>query len=193
MACVGGETVANGDKIAVLTLVSNVKGSGPGHSAIVASGKTSSKVATFEEIGGAATTGTAWMIIDTKSYLLKNTHRPVVVQELNEKVRPLDVMGYVLGSMKRREGFLSSGVCSTQVARAIDAGTVKEFDAKGIDTPRQVYLLIKHRGLAKSTYYYWPAASESELGDAFSTLQNRMATDYAGVPEAALNAGVASW
>jgi hypothetical protein len=181
------------DKIAVLTLVSNVKGSGPGHSAIVASGKTSSKVATFEEIGGSATTGTAWMIIDTKTYLLKNKHRPVVVQELNEKVRPLDVMDYVLRSMKRLEGFLSSGVCSMQVALAIDAGTVGEFNPKGVDTPHKVYLLIKHRGLEKSTYHYWPGASASALGDAFSKLQNKMATDYAGVPQAAPNAGVASW
>ncbi len=181
--------MANEDKIAILTLVSNVKGSGPGHSAIVASGKTTSRVATFEEIGGA----TAWVILDTKTYLHQNRHRPVVVQELNEKVRPLDVVGYVLRSMKRLEGYMSSGVCSTQVAWAIDAGTVKKFEPKGIDTPRQVYLLVKHQGLVKSTYYYWPGASASVLGDTFSKLQNKLATDYAGVPEAAPSAGVASW
>ena len=119
------------NKKAILTLVSNVAGYGPGHSAIVAL----DKVYTFEAIAGFY--GDSWLIVDVREYLNRNTHRPVVVQELNDKVDLQKVMKYVSGSMGSDHDFLGSGVCSSQVAHAISAATSQSFNPTRVDTPME--------------------------------------------------------
>ena len=176
-------------RIAILTCVSNVSGVGPGHSALVVG----DMVWTFEQMKGPMDSG--WLIIDLKSYLKKNEHRPVVVQELSEKVNPSKALRYVSKSISRDDDYATSGVCSSQVASAIEAGTVEtkvKFNPKGIDTPRNVYLLAKRRGLVKRTYYYWPGAGG--LGDFVRAhLLGRMESEYADVPLSMPNAGIATW
>lgn len=178
--------MANPRGIAILTLISNAKGVGPGHSAIVAG----NNVYTFEELAGIR--GDSWIIINVSKYLKKNGHRPVVVQEVNEKVNFKKVMNYLAHSIQRDDDYLTSGVCSSQVAAAIDAGMNQKFNPTRIDTPRKVYMLAKTKGIVKRSYYYWPGAPA--LGDyARYFLVERMERDYADVTSLVPNDGIISW
>jgi hypothetical protein len=137
-------------RIAIFTLISNFQGIGPGHSALWLYGT----IYTFEELAGPM--GTSWLLIDAKRYLEKNVHRPVLVQELNELVDHRRVARYLMNSMQSDADYIGSGVCSTQVAYAIEAGMNQPFDCQGIDTPAAVFTLAKNKGIVKQTYYWWP-------------------------------------
>lgn len=172
--------MASGSKVAILTLVSNASGLGPGHSALAIA----NDVYTFEEIAGAY--GDSWLILRVRDYLQKNEHRPVVVQELNDSVNRTALMRYLQKSIQRDDDYLGSGVCSSQVANAIDAGTTKRFNPIHVDTPRRVYELAKAAGIVARTYYYWPG--EGRLHPYVRTiLQDKMESEYARVLPAPLD------
>ncbi len=172
--------------LAILTLVSNAKGVGPGHSAIVAG----NDVYTFEDPAGF--TGDSWIIMNVSRYLKQNEHRPVVVQELNAKVEFIKVMKYLSQSIQRDSDFVGSGVCSSQVASAIDAGMVQKFNPTRIDTPRKVYLLGKNKGIVKRSYYIWPGfGALSYIVRHF--LVEKMDEEYADVTSVVPNDGIMSW
>ena len=65
--------MAKQSEVAILTLVSNASGYGPGHSAIVVQGT----VYSFEQIKGPF--GDSWLVMPVKEYLAINEHRPVLV------------------------------------------------------------------------------------------------------------------
>jgi len=146
--------MAKSHKIAILTCVSNVMGAGPGHSAVVAY----DSVYSFETVPWQNTFNDGWNIFKIGKYLEHNAGRPVVIQELTQLVDLERVMRRVRTSMQNDDDYLGlpSGVCSTQVARALNAGTVQKFDPKGIDTPYGVFKHATALGLVNRSYYYWP-------------------------------------
>lgn len=174
-------------KIAILTLVGNLKnGEGPGHSAIAVL----RDVWSFEDFTQLFY-GDSWLIISVKNYLHKNEWRPVVVQELNEKVSISGVLGYVGRSIQQDDDYGSSGVCSQQVAYAIDEGTASSFNPKGVDTPFRVYNQVKKQGILKRSYFYWPGEDALDWV-ARTRLQMQMARFY-NTESAAPADGILSW
>lgn len=172
--------------LAILTIISNIKGVGPGHSAIVAG----NDIYTFEELAGAK--GDSWVIVNVSRYLKQNEHRPVVVQELNDKVSFTNVMQYLMQSIQHDDDYGTSGVCSSQVASAIDAGTLHKFNPTRIDTPREVYVLAKNQGLVKRSYYIWPGSGK--LGDTVRYfILERLEKEYADVTTIVPSDGIMSW
>ncbi len=165
------------EHIAILTLVSNFGGKGPGHTAIVIS----SSVYSFEDPLGDKH---SWLKMPIPTYLEKNAHRPVIVQELiGWQVTAKDSLSYIHKSMNSEDIYILSGVCSSQVASAVEAGIGQSFNPKGADTPDKVYRLAKWRGIVKREYYFWPGKDRIHAHDR-ARLEDRMDNDYYEVPPA---------
>ena len=141
-------------QVRILTLVSNINGAGPGHSA-VAVGDT---VYTFEEaLGGWLQSTSGWKTLGYDPYLADNEHRPVLAQTL-VGAEPTYVTEYVQKSIANDDDYLGSGVCSQQVARAVNYSLPKDvdFDPKGFDTPFGVYHCARRLALVQKEEYDWP-------------------------------------
>ena len=95
-------------------------------------------------------------------------------------------------SIKRDDDYVTSGVCSSQVASAIDAGMVQNFNPTRIDTPREVYVLARNKGIVGRSHHYWPGAGA--LGDIVRHwLVQRMERDYRDVTSVAPSDSILSW
>ena len=142
-------------KVTILTCVTNGAGCGPGHTAIVLD----DTVYSFENVGDWFSKGgnnaSGWVTAKMADYLKKNEARPVLLQELSEKVRPQPVEDYIKKSIASDDDYLSSGVCSSLVASAVNAGFTAGFNPFGVDTPRNVYHLAKQKGIVASERGIW--------------------------------------
>ena len=142
------------NKLTILTCVTNGAGCGPGHTAIVLD----DTVYSFENTGdwfssGAGASG--WITAKLDAYLKKNEKRPVLLQELSEKVKPGPVEAYIKKSIADDDDYLSSGVCSSLVASAVNAGFTAGFNPFGVDTPWSVYHLAKKKGIVANERAVW--------------------------------------
>lgn len=138
-------------KVALLTFISNAGwDSGPGHSALVFPGV----VWSFE--------GKGWRKVKPLSYVTENAFRPMIVQELNHKVKAQKVHDHVMKTMF--DDYLFAGVCSSLCIDAISYGaynTPDQLNANfGYDFPDAVALLVKKRKLVEEAYYV-PATKET--------------------------------
>jgi len=173
-------------RVAILTLVGNTSGGkGPGHTAVVIDGT----VHTFENYGDwvsrPSKEKSGWLAISTKAYLAKNTKRPVIVQEMKPgSVSANKVLAYVKKSTKNDDDYIGSGVCSSQVANGIDAGTTATFNPKGVDTPFKVFQLAERQGLADKTYLIWADPQDNSA-------QEKLDTDYKSVSNS--GDGILKW
>ncbi len=164
--------------VQILTLVTNVSGSGPGHSAVVV-GQT---VFTFQDaFNGWLDKRSGWVIDSLSSYLRANEHRPALLQTLS-KANPKSVVKYVNRSIANDDDYLGSGVCSQQVALAVNYALPKNiiFDPKGFDTPFGVFYCARRLALVTSETYSWPG--RGKLGASVETrIVNKLKSDYPGV------------
>ena len=146
--------MAESNVVKIWTCVTNAGGVGPGHSAV----SVGSTVHTFEDVGdGWLQEGSGWKTLGYKSYLKDNTHRPVLLQTIPTCVGAY-VNEYVAKSKKRDDDYIGSGVCSQQVARAVNYGLPKDvdFDPKGFDTPFAVYHCAQRLAVVSTEEYLWP-------------------------------------
>jgi hypothetical protein len=140
--------------VRIMTFVTNIDGAGPGHSAVAVD----NTVYTFEDVGGGwLQKNSGWKRLDYAGYLAANEHRPVLVQYLNETVIGRYVKEYVDKSSDDDDDYLSSGVCSQQVSRAVNYACPESviFDPKGFDTPFGVYHCARRLGLVTHEEYFW--------------------------------------
>ncbi len=136
-----------------MTLVSNINGSGPGHSAVAVG----STVYTFEDAtGGWLQSGSGWKKLDYDGYLKSNKHRPVLTQKI-VGANAAYVTQYVDKSIANDDDYLGSGVCSQQVARAVNYSLPQavDFDPKGFDTPFGVFYCGRRLALVQEEEYVW--------------------------------------
>ena len=140
-------------EVKILTFVTNLCGSGPGHSAVAVD----KKVYTFEDIGGGwLQSGSGWKILDYDPYLQHNAHRPILIQTIRG-ANPSLIVEYVNKSIKNDDDYGGSGVCSTQVSKAVNYSLPKEidFDPFGFDTPHGVYYCARNLHIVTSEEYIW--------------------------------------
>ncbi len=137
-------------RVALLTCVSNFRGGGPGHTALILD----DSVYTFE----ARSDFSGWHKFKTAAYLKENAYRPVVIQELSaSRVNASAVMSYVVKSGARDDNFGWDGVCSQQAANALSAGMNMVINPTwGMNTPYAVYNFIKQSGRVADSYHTWP-------------------------------------
>lgn len=177
-------------KVSILTCVSNWRGSGPGHTALVI-GPT---VYSFENAGDwfAVTERSGWQVFGVKSYLKDNEHRPVILQELTSRVDAGKAFGYIVRSMAGDDDYIGSGVCSSQVSNAIDAAWNGSFNPAGVDTPHKVYTLANRSGIVADISWTWPGrdALPAKMRD---DLMVRMRTEYPEVFRKATGGVVEKW
>ncbi len=147
--------------VSILNLVGNFArgGIGYGHTAIIVD----QTVWSFEKI-----TGSGWIQRDVESYVRLNRSRPVVRQDLfRSQVDPQKVHNYLKASNESGDGYGTSGVCSSQVSNAIDAGTTTEFNPFGIDEPVEVFHSARRAGIVKKVTVIapkkWTPASTTKL------------------------------
>ena len=160
-------------KVKLLTLVTNHNGLGPGHSAVAVG----SLVYTFEDALNVIGAGSAWRRIDYLNYLKQNSHRPALVQTLHH-ANAFRVEGYIDSSRADDDDYLSSGVCSQLVARAVDAGLPHiKFDPKGFDTPLGVYRCARRLGLVLEEQYLWPGRDTIPRSD-WQRIVSKLEDDY---------------
>ena len=160
---------------AILTCVTNIGGRGPGHSALVVD----DTVHTFENAGDWFSLPTrersGWRRFGRAAYLAQNTQRPVIVQVLDRvRVDAADAEAYVVRSTADDDDYIGSGVCSSQVANAVDAASpTLVFNPRGIDTPYKVFHLARTMGLATTTYAIWAGTNANASA--------KLAKDYPSV------------
>lgn len=162
-------------EVKILTFVTNVNGIGPGHSA-VSVGKT---VYTFEDVaGGWLQSGSGWLTLNYDSYLKKNEHRPVLAQTIKD-ANPGSVKKYVAKSIANDDDYIGSGVCSQQVAKAVNYALPAniDFDPPGFDTPFAVYHYARTLGLVVKEEYFWPGRSSLRVLT-WASIVNKLMTDY---------------
>jgi hypothetical protein len=162
-------------QVRILTFVSNFDGVGPGHSA-VAVGNT---VYTFEDVGsGWLQPGSGWKTLDYDQYLKANTHRPVLAQTITQSNYQL-IIEYVNKSIKNDDDYMGSGVCSTQVSKAVNYSLPHgvDFDPKGLDTPFSVYYCARSLSIVTSEDYTWAERSKL-LVRVWANIVNKLASDY---------------
>lgn len=165
--------------VKIMTFVSNFDGVGPGHSAI-AVGDTAY---TFENVGGGwLQAGSGWKALEIKGYMKANEHRPILVQYLKPSVIPGYVVEYVQKSSANDDDYIGSGVCSTQVSRAINyalpEGVV--FDPKGVDTPFGVFHCARRLAMVTREEYFWPGKAKMPVLR-WASIVNTLKSDYPGV------------
>lgn len=144
---------------AVLTCVTNAGGMGPGHTALIVD----DYVYTFERFvaGWTSTAESGWVKIRSDAYFKKNTHRPVVVQELNFRVDPSLVYEYISLRDYDDADYLSSGVCSQEGLAAVNAGAQANRDPSGFNTPYRVAYEVQRAGFVDDVYYVFPNSGGS--------------------------------
>jgi hypothetical protein len=147
-------------EVVVVTCVTNTGGGmGPGHSAVAVG----AKLYTFEALdyGG---NGSGWLVFDREAYFSKNAHRPLLLQTIRHTaVCPHLVGEYVRKSIRADDDYIGSGVCSTQVAKALDAAMPRvRFEPRGFDTPYEVYRTARRLLLVAGERYLWPGRTGLE-------------------------------
>lgn len=150
-------------RAALLTCVTNVAGVGPGHSALALDGY----VYTFERVSGAwlVPGGSAWLQIPVRDYLAANTHRPVIVQELDVARADATAMReYIVESDLADADYGSSGVCSQQAASALSAGLDLQVNPIGLNSPYRIYRHLKHTGAVSRSYHTFPGRGAAMVG-----------------------------
>ena len=104
-----------------------------------------------------------WKQFPLDYYLQKNEDRPLFIQELISAVNAEKILQYIRQSAARDEDYITSGVCSSQAASAIEFAWDQKFDPSGIDKPYNVYLLAKAKKIVKSEEMIWPGKSKLTL------------------------------
>lgn len=142
----------------LVTCVTNFNGIGPGHSCLEINGM----IHSFEAVKGAwGNSGqSGWIQIGAAKYYADNAHRPVIKQLLNGRVSEGKVLGYILNSAAADDDYLSSGVCSSQAASAIEAGFQGSFNTMGIDTPYDIYVMANNKGIVGTESMAWPGKNK---------------------------------
>lgn len=160
-------------RTAVVTCISNLKGLGPGHTAVVVDGF----VYTFERVlsGWFNVEKSGWLKIGTADYFKQNTARPVVIQELATSVNASLVFEYISLQDYDDADYGTSGVCSQEAIRAIRKGTKNPVstDWASVDTPYVVAKAMRTAGLVQATYYLWPAETAPQGGSIVDQILNR--------------------
>ena len=162
-------------QVKIMTFVTNTSaGEGPGHSA-VAVGDT---VYTFEDTGGWLSSDSGWKTLAFNSYMAANEHRPVLVQTIPQ-ASDVWVTEYVMRSIENDDDYGGSGVCSQQVARAVNYSLPENiiFDPRGFDTPYGVYHCARRLRLVESEQYYWPGKGRINAL-AWARIVNKLKSDY---------------
>lgn len=162
-------------QVRILTFVTNFDGVGPGHSAVAVD----NKVYTFEDVGsGWLQPGSGWKILDYSQYLLANAHRPVLAQTITQS-NPQLIIDYVNKSIKNDDDYIGSGVCSTQVSKAVNYSLPHgiDFDPKGFDTPFGVYYCAKNLSIVASEDYTW-GDRKKLLVRVWANIVNKLSSDY---------------
>ena len=162
-------------EVRILTLVTNIFGNGPGHSA-VAVGDT---VYTFEDaIGGWLDSDSGWIKTTYAPYLAKNEHRPVLAQTIVGATSG-SVTNYVEQSIQNDDDYVGSGVCSQQVARAVNSALPPgiDFDPEGFDTPHRVYHCARQLALVSKEEYSWPGRGSIPMVT-WAGIVNKLKSDY---------------
>jgi hypothetical protein len=162
-------------QVRILTFVTNFDGVGPGHSAVAVD----NKVYTFEEVrSGWFQSGSGWKILDYDQYLKANAHRPVLAQTIKASNGFL-IAEYVSKSINNDDDYVGSGVCSTQVSKAVNYSLPKgiDFDPKGFDTPFGVYYCARRLSLVTSEEYTWANRSTLRVL-VWANIVNKLDSDY---------------
>jgi len=161
-------------QVRILTFVTNVNGVGPGHSAVAVG----STVYTFEDTGGWFNSGSAWKKLNYDQYLAGNTHRPVLVQTIPSANSGF-VTEYVDQSIASDDDYIGSGVCSQQVARAVNYALPHniDFDPRGFDTPFGVYHCARRLGVVGREEYDWSGRASLRVL-VWSSIVNKLEADY---------------
>jgi hypothetical protein len=146
-------------RVALLTCVSNDKGIGPGHSAVVVD----DEIFTFERVAGGwlVPNGSGWVRYKSRDYLKINTWRPLVPMELDRaKTNATAVYDYIMKSDRDDADYGGSGLCSHLAAKAISAGLGWDINPWGLNTPAAVANLVKNSGAVSASYYTFPDAGD---------------------------------
>jgi hypothetical protein len=164
-------------QVKIITFVTNFAGKGPGHSAV----SVGSTVYTFEDTGGWFDPGSGWKKLDYSSYLADNEHRPALIQTI-PAAKYHYVTEYVEKSIKSDDDYGGSGVCSQQVARAVNYALPRsiDFDPFGFDTPKAVYHCARRMGLVSNEEYLWPGKSSINIL-VYGNVVNNLVMDYPNV------------
>ena len=160
-------------EVKTLTCVTNGAGIGPGHSAVMVG----TTVYTFEDQGGWFNSGSGWLTLQYASYMSDNEHRPVLLQTIQLAYAP-SVTEYVNTSIANDDDYGGSGVCSQQVAMALDfaLGDI-DFDPRSFDTPFGVYHCGRRLGLTSNEEYFWPG--KGSLSEAVrNRIVSKLSEDY---------------
>ncbi|HUF04285.1 MAG TPA: hypothetical protein VMM38_08930 [Aridibacter sp.] len=161
--------------VRILTLVTNFNGTGPGHSAVAVG----EMVFTFEDAtNGWLQSGSGWKKVKYETYLGGNKHRPVLAQTIRG-ASPDSVTKYVDRSIANDDDYLGSGVCSQQVAKAINYSLPHDidFDPKGFDTPFGVYHCARRLKVVIGEEYTWPGRASLTVG-VWASIVNKLKVDY---------------
>jgi hypothetical protein len=162
-------------EVKIWTLVSNTAaGEGPGHSAV----QVGETIYTFEDTGGWFDSGSGWKVVESRKYLAANEHRPVLIQSI-PKANSASVQKYVTRSIENDDDYGGSGVCSQQVARAVNFALPAEidFDPKGFDTPYGVYHCARRLELVDGEQYFWPGKGKINAL-AWARIVNKLRVDF---------------
>lgn len=159
--------------VTIMTFVTNGGGVGPGHSAIAFD----DTVYSFEAVGDWFNSQSGWITVNYDDYVEKNAWRPIILQTLSPKVSPKKARAYIQKSMLNDDDYLSSGVCSSQVAAAVDAGTTVPFDPDGIDTPNRLYGKARRAGLVLAENIIWEDQTSMTTLQ-WASIVNKLNFDY---------------
>lgn len=174
--------------MAVVTLLGNFAGVGPGHSMLAIG----NDVYSFEGVGFGS--GGGWQFFNTRHYVLQmNRHRPCLVQELHSSVAFKPVAQYLADSLAAGDLYLFDGVCSSQVALAVARGAPGRFKPIGLLPPELVAWQLASVGLVSRHYYYW--ADEPRGALTWPTRSNtltRLKMTYPRLPPAPPD-GIVTW
>lgn len=162
--------------ITILTLVTNGMGAGPGHTAICFD----DTVYSFEAINDWGSRNSAWVVFDYDAYIEKNAHRPVILQTVGQKVDAASAELNIIRAMTDDCDYISSGVCTSLVARAINAGTIFYFNPPGIDTPRGLYHYGRKMGIVIAENVIWEDQASMPVLQ-WASIVNRLKFDFAPV------------
>lgn len=163
---------------AILTLVTNARGSGPGHSAV----SIGSTVYSFEDwVSILVPFVSGWNTLGLTEYISNNAHRPFIISQLNGSVSEDKILRYVAFTRALSAGYLrSAAVCSTMVANAVNSAISGSFDPDGMDTPWGVYQLAHSMGLVTSETVHWSGRGSLSQGVQDSILE-KLRVDYPAV------------
>ena len=165
-------------RVRLMTFVTNFSGLGPGHTAVAVD----STVYTFEDVGGGwLQPGSGWKKLDFTTYVKANEHRPLLLQTLSHVVAD-DIPEYVDMSIAKDDDYVGSGVCSTQVSRAINYALPAKiiFEPKGVDTPYGVFYCARRLQLVTKEEYFWPGRSKLS-NKVWTNIVTKLQEDYPSV------------